>query len=552
MIDTSQKLENSIDKLISKDYIRLSRREISEYSDKEKSEQKTILDYLDKHIAERGNKVAFIDDQGGSITFKELGVKSTNFGVALQQLGIVQDDRVAIQLPNSIEFVIALLGISKIAAIPVLCHVPYNENDLDYVFSLTEAKGIIVRDQFNGNDFVSRAKKVQQTNPSLQHIIAVGLEGNIGDVIRFEDCLKETDRDLKEYYPVATDFAFILFTSGTTGKPKAVTHLYATNILCVKTLDGALEMKEGSKLLVVPPTAHLTALAVGVLMEIYNGQTSILLSGWNTQKCLDLIEKEKPTHFLGVTPMLMDLVNAPNIEERDLSSLQCIMYAGAPCPAPVLSFYEQRYQCDIVAFYGYSEGGVTHTTKLGDDISITSRSFGRIADGIESKIIDENGEVVIGAGVGEVVSRGPNFTPGYYKQPHVTQKSFDHDGWFLSSDIVQMDENSYGTFLARKDDLINRGGYKIDPREVEEALYTHPKIKQCVVIAKPDERLGERIAAIAILHDPSETLTLEEVVSYVAEKGINKKHWPEVIKTVDSFPMTASGKIQRFMIKQQL
>jgi non-ribosomal peptide synthetase component E (peptide arylation enzyme) len=205
----------------------------------------------------------------------------------------------------------------------------------------------------------------------------------------------------------------------------------------------------------------------------------------------------------------------------------------------------------LFAFYGNSEGGATHCTRPGDDISITSTSFGKVLDGIESIIIEEFGNEQQGQIEGEILIRGANFIPGYYRQPENNKKMFDDKGWFHSSDVVRMDENGYCIFLGRNDDLINRGGYKIDPREIEEALFTHPEISQAVAVAMPDERLGERIAAFVILKDSNRVLSLSDITAFLAKKGVSKKHWPESIQIVESFPMTVSGKIQRFAIREE-
>ena len=204
-----------------------------------------------------------------------------------------------------------------------------------------------------------------------------------------------------------------------------------------------------------------------------------------------------------------------------------------------------------MSFYGYSESGITHSTRLGDDFTITSSSFGKALDEVETKIVDEYNNELQAPAEGEILVRAANFIPGYYQQPENNIKMFDKDGWFHSADIVQMNQDGYGTFISRKDDLINRGGYKIDPREIEEALYTHPSINQVIVVAMPDERLGERIAAFIVLKDLGKTLSLHDVTDFLAINGVSKEHWPEAIKIVDGLPMTSSGKVQRFVLREQ-
>lgn len=549
-----EKLKNSIERLVSRDDIRLTKEQVDYYIQSGQWSAESFVDYLELHAEKTPNKVAITDENGKKTTYAELHQKTDQLALALLELGLQPGDRIGIQLPNCSELVLSLLGAAKAGIIPVFCHMPYTATDLDYVIGLTESKAIIIPDSFRNQNYIDLIHQAQKIQPCLEHIIVVSDSQNDG-TIHFNDLLQKPFQKpsfyLDEARPVGTDPFFIMFTSGTTGKPKAVLHLHANNLFYIEKLNKTLNVPENGKMLAVPPLAHLTGLAIGILTTIHRGGSVVLLSAWNVEKAVDLIEKEKVSYFLGVTPMLIDLARIKDLHSRDISSLTNITYAGAPCPAEILNIYHQKYGCEIMAFYGYTEAGLTHSTRPGDDVSITSKSFGKAADGIEAKIIDDSGNELIGPCEGEVVVRGANFVPGYYRQPQNNRKMFDDDGWFHSSDIVRMDENGYCTFLARADDLINRGGYKIDPREIEEALYSHPLISQAAVIAMPDERLGERIAAFIILNDKEKTLSLEDVTQFLAEKGISKKHWPEAVKNVDSFPMTASGKIQRFAMREQ-
>lgn len=553
-MEQNLKLEKSVERLVSRDDVRLSRDQVNHYLNNGLWDDKSFVDYLEQHAKSKPNKVAITDENGKQTTYSSLNKQTEQFALALLELGIQPGDRIALQLPNCSEQIVSLIGASKAGILPVFCHMPYTENDLDYVMGLTEAKAIVIPDSFKNKNFIEMIQKVKEKHSSLKHIIVVSEKDHNGTV-NFYDLLqkeyKSPSINLDELRPVGTDPFYIMFTSGTTGKPKAVLHLHANNLFFIKNLDEQLAIPEDGKMLAVPPLAHLTGLAVGVLLHLYRGGSAVLLASWDVNKAVDLIESEKPSYFLGVTPMLIDLARYEGLENRDISSLKNIVYAGAACPAEILNIFIRKHNCEITAFYGYSEGGMTHGTRAGDDISITSTSFGKVTDRIEAKIVDEFGNELQGPGEGEVLVRGANFIPGYYRQPQNNEKAFDAEGWFHSSDIVRIDENGYCTFLARKDDLINRGGYKIDPREIEEALYAHPAISQIAVIAMPDERLGERIAAFIILKDKLKDFSLEDITSYLLETGLNKKHWPEAIKIVDSFPMTASGKLQRFVMREQ-
>jgi acyl-CoA synthetase (AMP-forming)/AMP-acid ligase II len=552
--NVKEKMEKSIERLVSRDDIRLSKEQVDNYIQTGQWSAETFVDCLEQYAEKTPNKVATTDENGKKTTYAELHQKTDQLALALIELGLQPGDRIGIQLPNCSELILSLMGASKARIIPVFCHMPYNASDLDYVIGLTEAKAMIIMDTFRNQNYIELIEQVQKEHPCLEHIIVVSDSPHAGTV-NFYNLLQRPIQtpayNLQEVRPVGTDPFFIMFTSGTTGKPKAVFHLHANNLFYIEKLNKTLNVPEDGKMLAVPPLAHLTGLAIGVLSTIHRGGSVVLLAAWNVEKAVELIETEKVSYFLGVTPMLIDLARFKGLESRDISSLTNITYAGAPCPAEILNIYHVKYKCEIMAFYGYTEAGLTHSTRPGDDVSITSKSFGKAADGIEAKITDEAGNEIKRPGEGEVIVRGANFVPGYYRQPQNNKKMFDEEGWFHSSDIVHIDEKGYCTFLARADDLINRGGYKIDPREIEEALYTHPLISQAAVIAMPDERLGERIAAFIILNDNLRALTLEEVTQFLAEKGISKKHWPEAIKFVNSFPMTASGKIQRFAMREQ-
>lgn len=548
------KLKNSIDRLLSRDDVRLSREQIEGYVNSGQWSEESFVDYLESHAENTPNKVAIIDEDGKKVTYAEYHQQTDQIAQALLGLGIKPGERIAIQLPNYSEFILLLMGAAKASIIPVMCHMPYTENDLDYVLELTRPKAVIIPDHFKNKNYVELLKNIQRRHSYLEHIMVVSEDRHEG-TISFHDmtdkALFTPEFNLNDFRPVGTDPFAITFTSGTTGRPKAIMHLHANNLFWMKKLNPIWEFPEEGKWLIVTPMAHLTGLALGAWRSLYRGDTVTLLSTWNVKKAIELIEITKSSHFAGVAPMLIDLARYEGLENRDLRSLRGIVYAGAPCPIDILQTLNHRLGCKIYSNYGYSEGPVTHFTLSEDDLEISSTRFGKAADWIETKIIDESGKELQAPCEGEILVRGANFIPGYYGQQENNIKMFDAEGWFHSADIVRIDKNGYGTFLARKDDIINRGGYKIDPREIEELLFTHPLISQAVVVAMPDERLGERIAAFIIIKENAKFLTLKEIVDFLLEKGLGKEYCPEAIKIVDSLPINASGKIQRFVLRQQ-
>jgi non-ribosomal peptide synthetase component E (peptide arylation enzyme) len=227
------------------------------------------------------------------------------------------------------------------------------------------------------------------------------------------------------------------------------------------------------------------------------------------------------------------------------------MYAGAPCPIDILRRLHERLGCALSVFYGWTEG-LAHTYSLpSDPLEVTSVTIGRVGEGWEARVVGDDGQDVAVGETGEFWGRGPNLSPGYYHQPDFMPARYGPDGWFMSGDLVTRNEDGTYTFVARKDDVINRGGLKIDPRELEEILYRHPGIAQAVVVGYPDPRLGERTCAF-VVPAANQQVDLEEVKAYLGAEGLAKYKWPERLEILARLPMTPTGKIMRYELRAQL
>lgn len=514
--------------------------------------EESFVHDLERHAAERPDALAMIDEDGRHTSYAEYEQRTRALALALIKLGLEPGDRVAMQLPNTSEFCITLMACARAGLLPVFLHVVYQKHDLDYVLDLTGARAFVTMREFRGRNQLELALAMRESMDALEHVISVG--GGEG-ALAFEELIAaETDSDasiLEDRRPTGLDPFFVMFTSGTTGRPKAELHLHANNQFWIKAFESLQEFPPDAHWLLVTPIAHLTGLGIGVLSALKRGAPFTLLTAWDADRCVDLLERDRPTYLLGAPPMLIDLARHPGLDERDVSSLTKICYAGAPCPADILSTLNEKFGAEIIAFYGYTEAGATHGTRPGDPISVTSRSIGSVAPGLETRLVDEDGNEVPIPGEGELWVRGPSFIAGYFGQPEVTERMFTADGWFRSADIVRFDEHGYGYFVSRKDDLINRGGYKIDPREIEELLYAHPRIAQAAVVSMPDARLGERAVVFLVPSTPGDVLELEEVTSYLDSKGLSRTKWPEAVQMVQAFPMTSTGKFMRYSLREQ-
>jgi acyl-CoA synthetase (AMP-forming)/AMP-acid ligase II len=470
------------------------------------------------------------------------------FAAALASLGYGPGDCLGVQLPNWPEFCPVVLGAARLGVRPTLIHPPYRAYELEYILGLTEARGLVVPGRYRETDYVELASRVRARLPHLRDVIAARPTG--GESLSLPDLLaRHAGEPVRVPEPVPTDVFVLMFTSGTTSRPKGVIHLHANLLTACRAYVEAFRLGPADRWLIVTPFTHLTAFGIPFLTgALAAGGSVALLEAWDPESALDRIERHGITHLVGAPPMLIDLARRPDLSTRRLTSLRFLMYAGAPCPVDFLRRLQAQLGCGLAVFYGWTEG-LAHTfTTPEDPLEVTSLTVGRVGAGWEWRVVDDAGGDVAPGGAGEFWGRGPNLSPGYYRQPEFLRERFRPDGWFMSGDIVTRNPDGTFTYVARKDDVINRGGQKIDPREVEELLYQHPRVAHVAVVAMPDDRLGQRSCAF-VVPTPGAPLTLEDLRLFLAEKGLAQYKWPERLELVDSLPMTPTGKIMRYELR---
>lgn len=510
----------------------------------------TYWDLLDRRAAERPDAPAVIDQGGAATTWRELRARSQAFAAALLDLGYRPGDCLGVQLPNWSEFCAVVLGAARAGVRTAFIHPPYRAHEMEYILALTGALGVVVPGRYRGTDHVALARQVQAQAPRLRDVIAVRAED--GGAARLEDLIashRGLAVDVAE--PVSTDLFVLMFTSGTTSRPKGVMHLHANLLTACRKYVEAFRLGPADRWLIVTPLTHLTAFGIPFLTgSLAAGSSVALLEAWDVARALQLVEQHRVTHLVGAPPMLIDIARSPDAQTRDLSSLRFLMYAGAPCPIEILRRLRSQLGCALAVFYGWTEG-LAHTYTTPDDpLEVVSRTVGRTGPGWEWRVVADDGRDAAPGESGEFWGRGPNLSPGYYRQPQFMAERYHPDGWFMSGDIVVRNPGDTFTYVARKDDMINRGGQKFDPREVEELLYQHPKVAQAAVVAMPDDRLGQKSCAFVVTA-PGQTLTLDEVQAFLAQRGLAKYKWPERLEPVDALPMTPTGKILRYALRGQ-
>jgi len=479
--------------------------------------------------------------------FAEYYRRSERLAAHLIGLGLGADDVVAIQLPNWSEFAVAINAV-MLAGIP-FCQFPSDlrAREAEFILGFTGASALILPRQFRRFDYIEMLAGLRPKLPRLRHVMVVGdgVPQPYFDLRAFLDAPTGPAFDegaLRGRRPHANDLCRTAFTSGTTGDPKAVLHLHNTTNCAARFVNETHRIGPDSALLVFLPVGLNWGL-LNVLQGIFAGCPVILQEVFDAEVALRLIERERVTHFCCTPAHLIALLAIPDLERFDLSSLQIITSVGASCPIEVIRAVRTRLPGHLVELYGMVECGFQSHTAVDDDPEAMCGLVGRPLPQMGIRIVDDDGQDCASLMPGEILTCGPSVTIGYYDNPQANAKGFSADGWFATGDIGIIDKNGYLKIVDRKTELIIRGGANIYPREIEEVLHRHPKVREAAAIGIPDPALGERVCA-AIVLKPGETLSFAELTLFLKDR-IAAYKLPEFLELLDTLPRTATGKARK-------
>ncbi|MCB1476343.1 MAG: AMP-binding protein [Rhodobiaceae bacterium] len=509
----------------------------------------TIADCVALSVAAYPDKRAVVDNKGASVTYRELDERASRVAGWLSSKGVVKGDIVTVCLPNWVDTITIFFGILKLGAIINPVPVTYGESDLAFVVEKCHSKALIVTDRFRSANYLEYVGRIL---PKLGHTPAVMVyaPGKHDVGAGWDEVMKTQPLTASKRACGADEPAAVLFTSGTESKPKGAVHTHNTILFGERAMASVLGATANDTAFMASPVSHATGFLHGFAMTLMLGGTLSLLDVFKPEDAIAELRKHKAMWTMGATPFLADISRALAAEGGKLPDLQYFLCGGAPVPEEVV---KRAADSDIrvLSVYGSTESPPHTLVRPQDPLSNAWTSDGRAVPGVEIRIVSQEGEEITGYEKdGEEWSRGPNTFVGYLDEPELTAKALDDDGWVHSGDLARWREDGSIRIVGRIKELIIRGGQNISVREVEEYLMQIPGVRQVAVVGIPHERLGETGCAIFVTDGAS--ITLDDVQKHLIGAGVARFKMPERVDVWTELPMTPSGKIQKYIIRQKI
>ena len=532
----------------------------------------TIGRYFDDACARNaGREALVVRHQNVRLTYAELRLKVDALACGLRRLGLEPGDRVGIWSQNNHEWTLTQFATAKAGLVLVNINPAYRRSELEYALNKVGCRALILSPSFKSSDYLAMLADLapelahcepgllrSHRLPTLEIVIRLGA-GRSPGMLNFADLLRQPERDETEALAELgerlqfDDPINIQFTSGTTGNPKGAT-LSHHNILNNGFFVGeAIRLREGDRVCIPVPLYHCFGMVMGNLGCLTHGATMVYPSeAFEPLATLQTVAEERCTASYGVPTMFIAQLDHPDFAGFDLASLRTGIMAGSPCPIEVMKrVIDKMNMGEVTIAYGMTETSpVSFQSGADDPIERRVSTVGRVQPHCEVKIVDSDGRIVPRGTPGELCTRGYSVMLGYWGDEAKTAEAIDRAGWMHTGDIATLDDAGFCNIVGRIKDMVIRGGENIYPREIEEFLYAHPKVLDVQVVGIPDQRFGEELCAWIILRE-GERLSEDEVREYCKGQIAHYKI-PRYIRFVDSFPMTVTGKIQKFLIRQRM
>ena len=504
-------------------------------------------------------------------SWREFDRRTDEIARGLYAMGIRKGDHIAIWATNVPEWMLIMFASAKLGAVLVTVNTNYKQFELNYLLTQSDTKMLVMIGGVKGNDYISHITGIvpaliteEPENvtckqlPFLKNVVLIGDDTNKPKgMYSFNDIYTksaEVSQDVIETIIAEQntyDTINMQYTSGTTGFPKGVmlTHYNITNN--GQFMGDCMKFTAEDRLLIVVPLFHCFGCVLGVMSCLTHCTTMVLMERYNPLKEMEMLVKTRCTAVHGVPTMFIGMLEHPDFDKFDFSRLRTGIMAGSPCPIKTMrDVTEKMHLSELTITYGQTECSPGMTMSRTDDsLELRVSTVGKVLPHTEGKIIDpETGKECPRGVPGEIITRGYHVMKGYYKMPEATRQAIDEDNWLHTGDIGTMDEDGNFRITGRLKDMIIRGGENIYPREIEEFMYTHPAIRDVQVVGVPDEKYGEEVCACVILKEGCNA-TEAEMIDFV-KSGLSRFKAPRYTMLMDHFPMTASGKIQKFKLRE--
>ncbi len=514
--------------------------------------EETIGTNLERTIARFGDRDALIScQQGRRYSYRELGAAVDLLARALIAAGLEPGDRLGVWSPNCAEWVLVQYATAKAGVIMVNINPAYRTSELEYALRQSGCKMLIAARAFKSSDYVSMLSEVRPGLPELELVVILDSEG-WGQLLAGAEAVDQSQLESISRALAADDPINIQYTSGTTGFPKGAT-LTHRNILNNGFFVGeGCRYTEADRVCIPVPFYHCFGMVLGNLACTTHGSAIVIPApAFEPGATLAAVATERCTSLYGVPTMFIAMLGADDFDSHDLRSLRTGIMAGSPCPVEVMKrVIERMHMSEVGIAYGMTETSPVSTqTAFDDPIEKRVGTVGRVHPRVEIKVVDPaTGDVVARGASGELCTRGYSVMSGYWSDPERTREAIDADGWMHTGDLATMDGDGYVNIVGRIKDMVIRGGENVYPREIEEFLYSHPDIADVQVIGVPDGRYGEELMAW-IIPRPGSGIDRDQVREFCQGRIAHYKI-PRYVKLVDEFPMTVTGKVQKFKMRE--
>ncbi|BDZ50355.1 cyclohexanecarboxylate-CoA ligase [Frondihabitans sucicola] len=521
-------------------------------------QERVLYQLLADRLPEYGDKV-FVTDGDLSLTYAEMYERGVRLAAGLRRLGIQRGDRVAVQLPNWAEFTVVTVALSRLGAILLPIMPIFRHDEVGFNLRNSSAKAIIGPDFFHKFSHRELYLELLDEIETLEHavILRPAEDSDLGAALDYSSLLVDGDLDALEDElgaGVGPDDAFVIvYTSGTTSRPKGCIHTFNTYYAGSKALVDRLHVTEDDVFFNPSPVSHTTGLVTGFMVPLLVGGGTHFMATWDPSSGLDRIRDNHCTMTVTSTTFLATVMQTYEPGVHDMSGMKYWICAGSPIPGAIVQGARTMFgSLSVLSLYGRSENLTTALCAPEDAPEKSVLSDGRALPDAEIRVVDSAGSEVARGEDGDVAYRGPSHMVGYYENPAQTEALFTPDGFSRSGDLGHMDADGFVRITGRIKDIIIRGGINIGSREVEDLLITHDAVRDVAVVAMPDPRLGERACAFVVAEPGHEVPTLAELGEFLKSKKIAVQKHPERIEAVDALPMTPTGKVSKQLLRERI